>query len=401
MTSGDANPAGDDYFYSMEAYPFIFSNELSYRLKRHLLFWSLWWLTQAFLYSFAHGWSQLTYPQALALSMVDALFYMAPHIFLSYSLIYYVIPKFVVKGKYVQTAILVVLLFIATGAMSAAISVYVLDGARRWILGDFVPRRLDNISSFFMSLMAGLRGGVTIGGVAAAIKLMKYWYVKQARNLELQKENVASQLQLLKAQVHPHFLFNTLNNVYSHAQVGSSSAPVLIAGLSDLLRYMLYECDRPLVLLDKELKMVEDYVLLERVRYGNKLDVVVQLSGNTRDVYIAPLLLLPFIENCFKHGTSQMLDQPWVSLQIVLDGDEMKMKLLNGKAPGLSIGGGGIGIANVQKRLEFMYPDKHQLVINNEDDVYIVNLRLQLERRAGSEVRHVVNANNKHYEPAQ
>jgi hypothetical protein len=385
----------------MEAYPFIFSNDISHRLKRHLLFWGFWWLAQAFLYSFAHGWLRLSYPQALEISMVDAFFYMAPHIFLSYSLMYYVIPRFVVKGKYMSAVGIVALLVIVTGVMSAAISFYILDGARRSILGDLVPPRRDNISSFFMSLMAGLRGGVTIGGVAAAIKLMKYWYAKQARNLELQKENIASQLQLLKAQIHPHFLFNTLNNVYAHAQVGSSSAPVLIVGLSDLLRYMLYECDRPLVPLDKELKMVEDYVLLERVRYGNKLDVAIQLSGNTRDAYIAPLLLLPFIENCFKHGASQMLDQPWVSLQIVIEGDEMKMKLLNGKAPGLSVGGGGIGIANVVKRLEYMYPDKHQLVINNEDDVYIVNLRLQLERRTGAEVRHVVNANNKYYEPAQ
>jgi LytS/YehU family sensor histidine kinase len=256
-------------------------------------------------------------------------------------------------------------------------------------------------ANFFLGLLAGLRGGITIGGVAAAIKLMKYWYIKQQRNLELQKENIASQLQLLKAQVHPHFLFNTLNNVYAHAQVGSSTAPVLIAGLSDLLRYMLYECDHPLVPLDKELKMIEDYVLLERVRYGNKLEVNIQLSGNTRDAWIAPLLLLPFIENCFKHGTSQMLEQPWVSLQIVIEGDWMKMKLLNGKAPGVVPSSGGIGIANVVKRLEYMYPEKHQLVINNEDDIYIVNLRLQLERRPATEASFAVNPNNLRYEPAQ
>jgi hypothetical protein len=401
MMDGASNPEGEPYFYAMDTYPFIFSDALSQRLKRHLLFWSTWWLTQAILYSFTPGLLQMSYFQRLEISGIDALLFMAPHMFLSYSLMYYVIPGFVVKEKYVQTALLVILLFFATGAISAFISIYIIDYARLCILAGYVPPRHGNIANFFMSLMAGLRGGVTIGGVAAAIKLMKYWYVKQQRNLELQKENIASQLQLLKAQVHPHFLFNTLNNVYAHAQVGSPSAPVLIAGLSDLLRYMLYECDRPLVPLDKELKMVQDYVLLERVRYGNKLDVAIQLSGNTRDAYIAPLLLLPFIENCFKHGTSQMLEQPWVSLQIVIEGDWMKMKLLNGKAPGLSPSSGGIGIANVVKRLEYTYPEKHQLVINNEDDVYIVNLRLQLEKRPATEAGVVVNLNNKRYEPAQ
>ena len=356
-------------------------------------------MSQAILYSFTPGLLYLVFVQRLEMSAVDALVYMVPHMFLSYSLMYFLIPRFVVKGKYVQTILLLMLLFLVTGVISAVESIYVLDRARYCILGSSAPTFHYPAGNFFMSLMAGLRGGITIGGVAAAIKLMKYWYVKQARNLELQKENIASQLQLLKAQVHPHFLFNTLNNVYAHAQVASSSTPVLIAGLSDLLRYMLYECDRPLVPLEKELKMVQDYVLLERVRYGNKLDVSIQVSGDTTDAYIAPLLLLPFIENCFKHGTSQILEQPWVSLKIVIEDDVMKMKLLNGKAPGLSVGGGGIGIVNVVKRLEYMYPDRHQLVINNEEDVFIVNLRIQLERKP--EARHIADINVMTYEVAE
>ena len=313
---------------------------------------------------------------------------------------YFVIPRFVVKGKYMATALLVPLLFLATGAFSAAISVYGINQLRSFLIGIPCPMAGN---TFFMSLMGGLRGGITIGGVAAAIKLMKYWYVKQARNLELQKENIASQLQLLKAQVHPHFLFNTLNNVYAHAQVGSSSAPTLIAGLSDMLRYMLYECDTPLVPLDKELKMVQDYVLLERVRYGNKLDVNIQVTGNTKDARIAPLLLLPFIENCFKHGASQMIEQPWVSLQITIEGDWMRMKLLNGKAPGVKVSPeGGIGIANVVKRLEYMYPERHQLVINNEEEVFIVNLRIQLDRKvAGPDASVPMVEKVKEYELAE
>jgi len=383
----------------MDSAPFIFSNAPNYRWRRHLAFWGVWWFSQAILYSFAPPLLPSNYFQRLEICSIDALIYMAPHIFISYSLMYFVIPKFVVKGKYVQTALLVLLLCLLSAVISAFESIYIIDRVRRWIVGDKWLFPHYPTSPFAMSLMAGLRGGVTIAGMAAAIKLMKYWYVKQARNLELQKENIASQLQLLKAQVHPHFLFNTLNNVYAHAQVGSSTAPVLIAGLSDLLRYMLYECDRPLVPLEKELKMVQDYVLLERVRYGNKLDVNIQVTGGTKDVHIAPLLLLPFIENCFKHGTSQMLEQPWVTLQIVIEDDWMRMKLLNGKAPGVSTATGGIGIANVIKRLEYTYPGKHQLVINNEEEVFIVNLRIQLERKPAA--GQVVDANVMTYELAE
>ncbi|MBS1567729.1 MAG: histidine kinase, partial [Bacteroidetes bacterium] len=120
-------------------------------------------------------------------------------------------------------------------------------------------------------MMAGLRGGLTIAGFAATIKLMKYWYTKERKNLQLQKENAESQLQLLKAQVHPHFFFNTLNNIYSYTQNTSAVASKLVMGLSDMLRYMLYECNQPLVSLDKELKLLKDYSVLEQIRYDNRL----------------------------------------------------------------------------------------------------------------------------------
>ena len=184
----------------------------------------------------------------------------------------------------------------------------------------------------WLSLLAGLRGGITIGGLAAAIKLMKHWYVKEQRNLQLQKENTESQLQLLKAQVHPHFLFNTLNNIYSYTQDSSPTASRLITKLSDLLRFVLYEGSQPTVTLDRELKMIQDYIALEKVRYGNKLDLDIQLPEKTNNLFIAPLLLLPLIENCFKHGTSSMIEQPWISLHVTIRDTQMHMKLVNGKA---------------------------------------------------------------------
>ncbi|TXJ27342.1 MAG: two-component system sensor protein [Chitinophagaceae bacterium] len=230
--------------------------------------------------------------------------------------------------------------------------------------------------------MAGLRGGITIGGLAAAIKLIKSLYLKEQRNLQLKKENAESQLQLLKAQVHPHFLFNTLNNIYSFTQNTSPQASKLVTGLSDLLRFILYECNQPLIPLSKELKMIGDYIELEKVRYGNELELHLDLPTETDDLYIAPLLLLPLIENCFKHGTSQILEQPWVSLHIDLKGRQMQMKLLNGKSvkSTTSKSGSGIGIYNVKKRLELLYPGKHELTITDEEDVFIVNLKIELEQ---------------------
>jgi sensor histidine kinase YesM len=365
----------------MDRYPFIFSDEKNWRLNRHLALWVSWWLFQSMLYSFGAPVFHLSYFQRIPAASVDSFFYLLPHMFLSYGLMYWLIPKFLLPGRYVITLLSLIFLFLATAFISALIGLYLLPTVRQITFpNSFIPPHDKNLD-LFSALLAGLRGAITIGGLAAAIKLMKYWYMKEQRNLQLQKENVAAQLQLLKAQVHPHFLFNTLNNIYSYTQNTSAVASRLVMGLSDMLRYMLYECNQPLVPLHKEIKMLSDYIVLEQIRYNDQLDVTIDLPDNDEGLMIAPLLLLPFVENCFKHGASQMLEHPWISLSIMLQGEEMKMKLMNGKAENyMPKKASGIGIANIQKRLELLYPGKHFLRIHNNEDVFVVNLRIQLEK---------------------
>jgi sensor histidine kinase YesM len=364
----------------MEKYPFIFSNRFPYRLQRHLAFWFSWWMFSGFLYSFSAGILNIGYWERLPVSITEALIYLIPHVFLSYSLMYFVIPRFLLKAKYAATLLSVLGLFILTATLSSIISVYLLGSFRQWILGSaYVPAHINEVN-FYLGLLSGLRGGITVGGIAAAIKLTKYWYMKEQRNLQLQKENLSSELQLLKAQVHPHFLFNTLNNIYANTQATSPQASKMIMGLSQLLRYMLYECNRPLVSLTRELKMLEEYIELEKSRYGNELDVHVEVPASETGLAIAPLLLLPFVENSFKHGASKMLDQPWISLTITVEDDWLKMKLLNGKTEEEASTAGGIGLTNVKKRLELLYSGKYDLQITNEEEVFIVNLKIQLEK---------------------
>lgn len=348
-----------------------------------MAFWTFWWLFQGILYSYIPMHEGIPYLDRLFASMLDSLVFLSVHIFLSYALMYFVIPRYVLKEKYLVAITWVAFLFISAAALSSVCSLLVIPPLRN-LFGypDYTRTDIPIALSIHMSLMAGLRGGLTIGGLAASIKLIKSLYMKEQRNLQLQKENIASQLQLLKAQVHPHFLFNTLNNIYSYTQNTSPEASRLVTGLSDLLRFILYECNQPLVPLAKELKMIRDYIALEKVRYGNKLDLHLDIPDQTNDLYISPLLLLPLIENCFKHGTSQILEQPWINLHIAIYKERhIQMKLLNGKSPGsiTEKDASGIGIQNVEKRLELLYPNKHELTITNEEDVFIVNLKMELE----------------------
>jgi len=365
----------------MEKYPFIFSDERQYRVRRHLVFWAVWWLFAGFIYSIGPFSANMGYLKNLFRSLTESLAFMPMHIFLTYALIYFVIPRFLLKQKYALTIIFVVLSFAVTASLSVLISGIIIGPIRSFYQYHYAYSNYVSVS-FAMAFMAGLRGGITVGGLAAAIKLMKHWYVEGQRNLQLQKENTEAQLQILKAQVHPHFLFNTLNNIYSKTQNTSAAASEMIFGLSDILRYMLYECDKPLVPLSQELKMTQEYIDLERVRYGNKLELHAGLPKATEGYFIAPLMILPFIENCFKHGASTILDRPWINLTITIDGDEMAMKLLNGKSQeNVQVNGHGIGIENAKKRLALLYPGKHQLTIQEDREVFIVILKLRLEKR--------------------
>jgi sensor histidine kinase YesM len=364
-----------------EQYPFIFSDEPKHRIRRHLAFWTFWWLAQGVLYSVVGHPDGIAYPLVLLDSIAESLAFMVGHISLAYALMYFVIPRYVLKQKYLPSIIWVAVCFLGAAFLSTIMSATIIPKIEKWILNiNNTYLRERAVKYIHLSLMAGLRGSITIAGIAASIKLMKHWYVKEQRNLQLQKENAEAQLQLLKAQVHPHFLFNTLNNIYSHTQNTAPVASQLVMGLSDMLRFMLYECNQPLVPLSKELKMIQDYISLEQIRYDDRLDVHIDLPDDTAGLGITPLLLLPLVENCFKHGTSHMIDQPWLSLQVTLEQGNMHVKLMNGKTNEKSkTSHTGIGILNVRKRLALLYPGKHELAITDEEDVFIVNLRLQPE----------------------
>jgi len=224
------------------------------------------------------------------------------------------------------------------------------------------------------------------------LKFGKHWYHHQHRSLQLQKENTEAQLQLLTAQVHPHFLFNTLNNIFSKTQTESPGGSKMIMSLSDMLRYILYEGQKPLVPLKQELTMITEYIKLEQIRYGNKLDVHMLTPDKTDEIYIAPLLLLPFVENCFKHGASNMLQNPWINLTVELKDTTLVMKLMNGKAPlqGNGQNKQGIGISNVRQRLDLLYKYKYDLQIREDQEVFVVDMKVELIRIESTKGREVI-----------
>lgn len=208
------------------------------------------------------------------------------------------------------------------------------------------------------------------------------WFEFEARQKNIENERLTAELNFLKAQINPHFLFNTLNNLYYLAYTQSSKTTEVIAKLSQMMRYMIYDSNHPLVPLSKEIEYMENYISLERLRLNDQIPIKFTVDGGSPgDYLITPLIFITFLENAFKHGVSNNHPKAWVNISINLQGHECIYRVENSKIPFAKPEAeqkSGIGLQNVKRRLELSYPDKHRLTVENLDEKYSVQLEIQL-----------------------
>ncbi|GAB4417664.1 MAG: histidine kinase [Bacteroidia bacterium] len=219
--------------------------------------------------------------------------------------------------------------------------------------------------------------------LALAIEITKHWYEDQQRAKELVQEKLEAELKFLRAQIHPHFLFNTLNNLYALTLQKSDLAPEMVLRLSGLIHYMLYDASAPQVPLAREVECIQHYIMLEKIRYGQGVEIFFDVSGDTDSASIAPLLLLPFVENAFKHGFFEK--EGWLAVHLRVHPPQLVFRVTNSR-PVVAYGPpaaratdqGGIGLRNVRRRLQLIYPDRHSLDLSETPDTFDVSLALTL-----------------------
>lgn len=373
----------------MSVREFILSDKNGYRLGRHLFFWLFWggYFTLTRILNPVVFMNTGKFPEFFK-SLAETFFFLLPQTFLVYPVLYFVLPFYVFRQKYIAAVLWFVIFYLVALAMHAVILVNIpwdkipwISNAQLFLTSSTFQQKL------FFAYLGSIQGSITGVSLAASFKLFKHYYLKSLRNQELQQENSEAQLRLLMAQVQPHFMFNTLNNIYSQAQVESPKSAKMIMELSHLLRYILTEGRKHRVPLENELQMVEDYINLEKIRYDEKLDLHYSFPNRVEDVAIAPLLLLPLVENCFKHGASKMINKPWINIKSTLHGRSFEITLMNGKKDFKSTDPNrlGTGIENVRRRLDLLYPNRHSLEIMEEPDAFIVDLRIELDPENSTE----------------
>ncbi|NIJ53798.1 sensor histidine kinase [Dyadobacter arcticus] len=206
------------------------------------------------------------------------------------------------------------------------------------------------------------------------------YYEQQKLTQALQKDKIQSELELLKLQVHPHFIFNTLNNIYSFSIQQDPRTPDLIHRLSSFLDHNLYEVKSQVVSLDKEVEYIQNYIELEKIRFGDRLDISLNILSKIDQFYISPMLLLPLVENAFKHGAGKVNDHSWIRIDFSIRNETLTVKIENScplQAVDIQPGRYGIGIENVKRRLEILYPGKHEFNVLSEINTFMVILKIQ------------------------
>ncbi len=286
--------------------------------------------------------------------------------------LYFLIPRFLLQEKILTYIILVVLLTLVYSGLW--VCSYMLN--LRYVFHS--SREVDIAGMYFGDLF----DQATTIAITTGLKLSKVWFRQQQRNKELMLQTLYSEIRLLKSQINPHFLFNTLNNLYAFTLKKSDKAPETVLKLSYIMEYMIYESNEPEVPLEKEIRYLQDYIDLERLRQTEKSEILFEVIGHVNGQKIAPLLLLPFVENAFKHGIHMMADNAFVSIKISVNNEMLDFEIENHKPlynhKKTTGHNGGFGIKNVTSRLALTYPQRYDLDIQNEEGLYKVKLKLEL-----------------------
>jgi len=329
------------------------------------LHFGFWILTYFFLFIMDNRTLPVLYK--LTDNLVDISFF----IFISYVNIYYLIPQFLQNKKPILYLLSLVGMIILLSPILT--SIYLL------IYHNFV----DEVSAQLESKYTAFIIGLFVGLASLFFKVTKDWLVHQQERKDLESQKLQSELKFLKSQINPHFFFNTLNNLYALTLKKSDLAPEIVLRLSEMMRYMLYECNEKKVSLVKEINYVKNYLELEKLRQGDKFEINFNLEGELNGQEIAPLVFIPFLENSFKHGVSNQIKSGYVNIDLILSDKKVELEIENSKPPSIpdKMGlkkSGGIGLENVKRRLKLLYPQKHEIQILDKANTFKVSLNINL-----------------------
>ena len=338
---------------------------LAYRPYYHAVGWLILLVTLVLM---DLRFSDFPFATVIASQSINLLFYMV----VVYINLMHLFPNYLRKGKYWRYLLLLLGLTLMITPIKLVTKFIIFSGN-----GVMQADILDNMDLYFLSMFFVLCSS-TVG------KIMVDWVTQNRKKVRVENESMQSELRFLKSQINPHFLFNTLNSLYALTLKKDDKAPDIVIKLSEMMRYMLYECNEPRVPLRKEINYLKNYLDLERLRQRKGIEIKLDVSGSVSDQMVAPLLLIPFLENSFKHGVNAAIQDGFVHARLRVENRSIHFELENSKGSVMptQVHGnrpsGGIGLVNVRRRLQLLYPDAYDLSVEETPNTYTVRLDLDL-----------------------
>lgn len=358
--------------------PHIVQQLYRYRLH-HLLFWSMyhywWWAMSS---GDPLGAANTIISSAYSIKFICYVVLQAVGVYFN---LYFLIPRYLEKGKYGTY-------FLTLSATIVCTSVLIIGGyfVSAWIFDRSFEDLYKVGQSEWIKLLRSSSFPSTVASMtlAMSIKLTKNWLKSQQREQVLAKEKLETELKFLRSQFNPHFLFNTINSIFHLIHKNPDEASESLAKFSDLLRYQLYECNEVQIPLDLEIGYLNNFIGLERLRHENSLEVINHLENVPKgSLTISPFILMPFVENAFKHVSREESETNFIEIDLQIEDSTMTVEVVNTTSPAPERAAdaweaGGLGLKNVRRRLELLYPDQHQLDISTQGRTHRVTLTLQL-----------------------
>ena len=333
----------------------------------HVLFWTLTIVFHSYTHSgiiYKAGWIQFVLELVVRNGLLALVIYTALLI---------IIPKFLEKKKYIPGAALLLLALFVYVAVKNAHDVYLYGN----ITGDAAKSNFINNSFYNFSIV------LFYLCFSVSLHLSKQWYLQKELIRKIQLEKLNTELEYLKAQINPHFLFNSINTIYFQIDKQNQIARETLSTFSDMLRYQLYECNGHEIPVDREIAYLRNYVEIQRMRKDENYSIDFRCDPAVSDFTIPPLLLIPFIENAFKHVSHFTHKTNQINIDVRNEGDTFYFKVFNTKDISRSTNkNNGIGLRNVKRRLELLYQDRHALNIAETEDTFTVMLELQTKTAA-------------------
>jgi hypothetical protein len=360
----------------MTAHSFVYSNNPRYRLLRHGLFWIGCFTYFISINMWRSGTSYIGFSQFLKYTLLEMLILLSIDVVFCYSVIYFLVPRMLLKEKYLSFFLFVCLFLLLDASVSSYFYTWLINPLRVW----FSLPEIKYIA--FTDLLRGLNGVIMIAGLATSIKFYKMWNIKKQELYLVKSEKISRELKFIDSYIQPSFLPVLLKKIYSYSFSTTNKVPEMLEMLQNILTYLIDECNQSTVMLSHEIDSIKDFIQLERLTNTDRYNIKYEQTGEPGELRIVPFILFPFVETNFRQVNDNITDKHWTNLSMHIEGNRIALQVKNSKPVETSnlLNYETATLLQMRKRLDLLYPGSYKMNIVIEENTFSIQLEIDLSK---------------------